>query len=132
MPINFKISQVTQYTTDRKKSVSYAYIHMSLHLSTWLFGYSLSLMQKPSQVGNFLTCALLISLSKMFPCFSRGFATLEDQSSFAVLYLCYLHKMGVYMFNNLNTAELGRFKINSSILWRLLLFTTTSSHVTVH
>ena len=57
-----------------------------------------------------------------FPCFSRELVTLGDQSSFAVLCLRYLHKMGLSMFNNLNTLQLG------TALWRLILFFTTFSH----
>lgn len=39
-----------------------------------------------------------------------------DPSSFAVLCLSCLPKMGVAMFNNLNTSELARFTVNCSIV----------------
>ena len=69
--------------------------------------YCLSLMQKS---GGYPVCFI------EFPCFSRELVTLGDQSSFAVLCLRYLYKMGISMFNNLNTLQLGRFKLNGSIV----------------
>lgn len=75
--------------------------------------YCLSLMQKS---GGHSVCFI------EFPCFSGELVTLGDQSSFAVLCLRYLHKVGLSMFNNLNTLQLG------TALWRLILFFTTFSH----
>lgn len=74
-------------------------------------GYSLSC----SQAGNSLICALSTVLSQ-FPCFSRGLVKLGGESLLNVLCLCYLHKMEISMLNSSKSPELGRLKVNSSIV----------------
>lgn len=61
-------------------------------------------------------CFIHTALSKKFPCFPRGLVTLGDKSPFTILCLCYLHKMIVSVCNNLHAPELGRLKLNSSIV----------------
>lgn len=80
-----------------------------------------------SQAGNSLTCALSTALSK-FPYFSRGLVRLGGWSLLTVLCLCYLHKMEISMFNHSKSPELGKLKVNSSIVKTSVIYHYFSCH----
>lgn len=77
-------------------------------------GYSLSLKSHTEVRWVILWLVLYLTTLFKFPCFSSELVKLGDRISLAVLCLCSLCKMGISMFNNLNSSELGRLKVNSS------------------